>query len=126
MKVLKTAYFNTEADIIYLICKMFWLSFVQNNFCFNIINRSKKSVSPSRVITFFEKEAFQVCFNNLKITLLAQTQRLKYTLVEIFSSIFNKNPHSKVSHKNTPCYECIKRGGICQPQCKKRKGENNE
>jgi len=24
-------------------------------------------------------------------------------------------------HKNTPCFECIKRGGICQPECEKRR-----
>jgi len=23
-------------------------------------------------------------------------------------------------HKNTPCFKCIKRGGICQPGCEKR------
>jgi len=23
-------------------------------------------------------------------------------------------------HKNTPCFECIKRGGICQPECERR------
>jgi hypothetical protein len=22
--------------------------------------------------------------------------------------------------KNTPCFECIKRGGICRPECEKR------
>jgi len=42
------------------------------------------------------------------------------TVIKIIGSFFNQNPHNKVGHSDTPCYECIKRGGVCQPECEKR------
>ena len=102
------------------------LSSVKSYPCFEFINFSNEPKKPIRMITGLVKKRLQRVFYPAYITLLAKLERLKDSLVKSFSSGFYKKPHIKISHNDPPCYECIKRGGVCQPECEKRNKEEKK
>jgi len=54
--------------------------------------------------------------NNININPSAFANRLKKLIKLLMGRPDNQRQN------NAPCFECIKRGGICQPECEKRRG----
>jgi len=64
------------------------------------------------------------CCSNSTNSVASKKKSARFFLTNIFKKwtqlVFSR--FDSRWHKKTPCNKCIKRGGICQPYCKKRRG----
>ncbi|MDR0443240.1 MAG: hypothetical protein LBH44_07540 [Treponema sp.] len=51
-------------------------------------------------------------------SILRFTERLKEWALCVISQLSNQQ------NNDAPCFDCIKRGGICKPECEKRRKQN--